>query len=203
MLPLPGLSPVSDKTVVAKFDGGLLSSDGGVLALREVEQRLLVAERLAACIEDLQHTGTCLARQTGAADEPVGDARRTSVIGRCRQPRLPKRWSSSASNPAASGMAFSGSNGSARPRTLAVPGMNWAMPWAPTGLMTLARKLDMIELYPAVDIDEERCGGLALVEPGITALECHDCRGRDQSSDSARLETFKSGDARGNSHVFE
>src|ERR1019366_6591940 len=35
MLPLPGLSPVSGKTVVAKFDGGLLSSDGGVLLLRE------------------------------------------------------------------------------------------------------------------------------------------------------------------------
>jgi len=40
MLPLPGLSPVSGKSVVAKFDGGLLSSDGGVLMLREVEQRL-------------------------------------------------------------------------------------------------------------------------------------------------------------------
>ena len=39
MLPLPGLSPVSGKTVIAKFDGGLLSSDGGVLVLREVEQR--------------------------------------------------------------------------------------------------------------------------------------------------------------------
>ena len=35
-----------------KFDGGLLSSDGGVLALREVEQRLRVADRLAACIDD-------------------------------------------------------------------------------------------------------------------------------------------------------
>ena len=52
MLPLPGLSPVSGKTVVAKFDGGLLSSDGGVLVLREVEQRLRVADRLAACIDD-------------------------------------------------------------------------------------------------------------------------------------------------------
>ena len=52
MLPLPGLSPVSGKSVVAKFDGGLLSSDGGVLALREVEQRLRVADRLAACIDD-------------------------------------------------------------------------------------------------------------------------------------------------------
>jgi Transposase DDE domain group 1 len=51
-LPLPGLSPVSGKKVVAKFDGGLLSSDGGILVLREVEQRLRVADRLAACIKD-------------------------------------------------------------------------------------------------------------------------------------------------------
>ena len=52
MLPLPGLSSVSGKAVVAKFDGGLLSSDGGILALREVEQRLRVADRLAACVVD-------------------------------------------------------------------------------------------------------------------------------------------------------
>jgi hypothetical protein len=48
MLPLPGLSPVSGKTVVAKFDGGLLSSDGAILVLRELEQRLRVADRFAA-----------------------------------------------------------------------------------------------------------------------------------------------------------
>ena len=52
MLPLPGLSTVSDKSVVATFDGGLLSSDGGVLMLREVEQRLHIADRFAGCIED-------------------------------------------------------------------------------------------------------------------------------------------------------
>src|SRR5271165_6086063 len=52
MLPLPGLSPANGKPVVVKFDGGLLSSDGGILALREVEQRLRVADRLAACLED-------------------------------------------------------------------------------------------------------------------------------------------------------
>ena len=52
MLPLPGLSPVAGKSVVAKFDGGRLSSDGGMLVLREVEQRLGVADRLAACIDD-------------------------------------------------------------------------------------------------------------------------------------------------------
>ena len=52
MLPLPGLSPVGGKTIVIKFDGGLLSSDGGVVILREVEQRLGIAERMAACIKD-------------------------------------------------------------------------------------------------------------------------------------------------------
>ena len=52
MPPLPGLSSASGKPVVVKFDGGLLSSDGGVLALREVEQRLRVADRLADCMID-------------------------------------------------------------------------------------------------------------------------------------------------------
>ena len=49
---LAGLSSVAGKSVVAKFDGGLLSSNGGLLLLREVEQRLRVADRLAACIKD-------------------------------------------------------------------------------------------------------------------------------------------------------
>src|SRR3984957_21032878 len=52
MLPLPSLSSASGKRVVVKFDGGLLSSDGGILALREVEQRLRVADRLAGCMVD-------------------------------------------------------------------------------------------------------------------------------------------------------
>ena len=51
-LPLPGLSPVSGRRLDVRFDGGLLSSDGGILLLREVEQRLRVADRLAACIKD-------------------------------------------------------------------------------------------------------------------------------------------------------
>ncbi len=52
MLPLPGLSPVSAKPIVARFDGGHLSSDGGVLLLREIAERLGFAGRLAACIDD-------------------------------------------------------------------------------------------------------------------------------------------------------
>lgn len=51
-LPLPGLSPLAGKPVIRRFDGGSLSSDGGLLVLREVERRLRVAERLAACLKD-------------------------------------------------------------------------------------------------------------------------------------------------------
>ncbi len=50
--PLSGLSPVAGKAIIARFDGGQISSDAGVLVLREVEQRLGVAECLAACIDD-------------------------------------------------------------------------------------------------------------------------------------------------------
>jgi hypothetical protein len=46
---LPGLSPIEGKEIVARFDGGRLSSDGGLLVLREIERRLKLAERLAAC----------------------------------------------------------------------------------------------------------------------------------------------------------
>lgn len=49
---LLGLSPVAGKPVVARFDGGRLSSDAGVLGLREIEKRLGIADRLAACLED-------------------------------------------------------------------------------------------------------------------------------------------------------
>jgi hypothetical protein len=49
---LPGLSPVGGKAIVARFDGACMSSDGGLLVLREVEQRLDIASRLAACIRD-------------------------------------------------------------------------------------------------------------------------------------------------------
>ncbi len=54
---LPGLSPVRGKPIVARFDGGLMSSDGGLLALREVELRLGIARRLAACIHDTRAPG--------------------------------------------------------------------------------------------------------------------------------------------------
>jgi hypothetical protein len=49
---LPGLSPIRGRSIVARFDSPLLSSAGGLLALREVELRLGIAARLAGCISD-------------------------------------------------------------------------------------------------------------------------------------------------------
>jgi hypothetical protein len=49
---LPGLSAVQGKAIVARFDGGRLSSEGGLLALREIERRLGLADRLASCLND-------------------------------------------------------------------------------------------------------------------------------------------------------
>src|SRR4051794_29628455 len=49
---LPGLSPIHGRAIEARFDSAMMSSDGGLLVLREIEQRLGIAKRLAACLED-------------------------------------------------------------------------------------------------------------------------------------------------------
>jgi len=49
---LPGLSPVELKDIHARFDGGALSSDGGVLILREIEKKLGFSRMLASCLHD-------------------------------------------------------------------------------------------------------------------------------------------------------
>src|SRR5512135_1693607 len=49
---LPGLPAVAGKPVHVGFDSGRLTSDAGILLLSAVEQRLRIAERLAACLED-------------------------------------------------------------------------------------------------------------------------------------------------------
>ena len=46
------LPAVQRKKVTAAFDGGLISSDGGLVLLREAERRLGLAETLASCIRD-------------------------------------------------------------------------------------------------------------------------------------------------------
>ena len=51
--PLPfDLPTVRRSKVSAVFDGGLISSDGGRVLLREAERRVGVAETLAGCIRD-------------------------------------------------------------------------------------------------------------------------------------------------------
>ena len=42
------------RQVSAQFDGGVISSDGGALLLREVDRRINLLPRLAACFEDLR-----------------------------------------------------------------------------------------------------------------------------------------------------
>ena len=43
------------RTVVGRFDGGEISSDGGGLLLREVEQRTQILRRLSQCFIDRRH----------------------------------------------------------------------------------------------------------------------------------------------------
>jgi len=49
---LPGMSPVKGKSLAATFDGGRLSSDGGLIVLREIETRLGLAEVITKPLRD-------------------------------------------------------------------------------------------------------------------------------------------------------
>ena len=49
---LPGLSPVLSKPLTATFDGGRMSSDGGVVLLREIACRLGLANVIAGPLQD-------------------------------------------------------------------------------------------------------------------------------------------------------
>ena len=49
------LSGLDRREVVGRFDGGVISSDGGALLLREVEQRTGIVQRLAGCFVDYRH----------------------------------------------------------------------------------------------------------------------------------------------------
>ena len=43
---------VGGRRVEADFNGGHITSDGGVLLLRELDERLGISRRFAACFED-------------------------------------------------------------------------------------------------------------------------------------------------------
>lgn len=51
---LPGLSPVRGKPLTATFDGGRMSSDGGVILLREIALRLGIAQRITKALPDIR-----------------------------------------------------------------------------------------------------------------------------------------------------
>ena len=99
---LPGLSPVDGKPVEAAFDGGMLSSDAGVLVLREVEHKLGLADRLAACLPDcrdpnrIDHTIAEMMRfrvfaiAAGYADADDCDSLRTEPVFKMAVGRLPE-----------------------------------------------------------------------------------------------------------------
>jgi hypothetical protein len=56
-LVLPSLSPVGDKPISVMMDARCLSADGGVLLFQDVERRLNLANRLAACLHDPRQPG--------------------------------------------------------------------------------------------------------------------------------------------------
>ena len=49
---LPGLSPVAGKSLTAERDAGNLTSNGGLIALREIERRRDIAGMIARHIPD-------------------------------------------------------------------------------------------------------------------------------------------------------
>jgi hypothetical protein len=61
--------PLSGRQVTARFDGGIITSDGGALLLAEVERRTAILQRLAHCFTDhrdpelIEHTALQLLSQ--------------------------------------------------------------------------------------------------------------------------------------------
>ena len=96
------LPAVARKKVSVAFDGGLLSSDGGVLLLRGVERRLGIAERLAGCMTDrrdparIDHTLAEMLRlrmfliASGYEDADDCDSLRADPMFKLAVGRLPK-----------------------------------------------------------------------------------------------------------------
>ena len=108
---LPGLPAVAGKPVHVAFDGGRLTSDAGILLLAAVEQRLRIAERLAACLEDprdperVRHELAEMIRYRAlliAAGYPDGndcDARRCDPAFKMAVGRLPESGADLCSQP--------------------------------------------------------------------------------------------------------
>ncbi len=57
---LPGLSPVERHDIHARFDGGALSSDGGVLLLRQADHLLGLSEAVSKALGDRRRQASCV-----------------------------------------------------------------------------------------------------------------------------------------------
>ncbi len=68
-------SRVAGKPLVARFDGGRLSSDGGLLLLMETERKVRLVERLSSCIVDK--------RASSKVRQSVRDMLISRVLGIC------------------------------------------------------------------------------------------------------------------------
>jgi len=73
-----GFEPFGGREIVARFDGGTISSDGGALLLRQIDKRLNLLPRLAECFLDgrkqdlVEHSVHEMLAQSGV--DPKGEA---------------------------------------------------------------------------------------------------------------------------------
>lgn len=67
--------PLGSREVTARFDGGLISSDGGGVLLREVEERFGFIEKLSRCFTDY--------RDPEQIEHPLVDLLKQRVLGLC------------------------------------------------------------------------------------------------------------------------
>lgn len=77
--------------MVARFDGGQITSDAGALLLRPVEQRTGILRRFAACFRDYRKPELVAALTMVAV--AIRGARRRSVIGAAKSREKPKIFS--------------------------------------------------------------------------------------------------------------
>ena len=83
------------KKVSAAFDGGLISSDGGLVLLREAERSLRLAETLASCIRDRRNQAQIVHALSARVWRWAGV---TSSTATSTQGRWSRSWTAS-SNP--------------------------------------------------------------------------------------------------------
>jgi len=105
------LPAVCRKKVSVAFDGGLLSSDGGVMLLRDIERRVGVAELLGGCLKDrrdparIDHDLVAMLRlrmfliAAGYEDADDCDALRSDPVFKLAVGRLPESGNALCSQP--------------------------------------------------------------------------------------------------------